>query len=201
MSLSNINGLNIDAALKNCGSEKLLLQMLSDFQLSIEAKSNEIEDLFENKNYSDFRIKVHALKSTSRLIGALKLSELAETLEHAAQIEDLATIQLKTPRLLALYRSFSEILKDYIQTDNSENEKDIISIDTFNDLTEKLVTGIEEYDYTTLENVQKELGQYELQLDFYPIYDKIVSCINNVDFQGVSDLLPEIKVIKEGDCK
>ena len=68
-------------------------------------------------------------------------------------------------------------------------------------MTEKLVTGIEEYDYTTLENVQKELGQYELPLDFYPIYDKIVSCINNVDFQGLSDLLPEIKVIKEGDCK
>ncbi|MBP3195789.1 MAG: Hpt domain-containing protein, partial [Butyrivibrio sp.] len=55
--------------------------------------------------------KVHALKTTSRMIGAKELSSLAESLEMAGKEGNQSYIDENTSKLLKLYRSYKEKLE------------------------------------------------------------------------------------------
>ncbi|MCR4735091.1 MAG: response regulator [Treponema sp.] len=188
-----LEGIDLKSALTNCGDFELLKNMFAQFHDSINDKSKELDDYLKNNQISDYKIKVHALKSTSRLIGALKLSELAERLEHAADSGNIAYIREKNPTLLENYRTYLDILKDYTELKEKENNKlKEISIQDFKEYLIKIEEYTKAYDYDNLENIQKELEDYSIPLEFSSIYDKIKTCIYNVDFDGLNAMIPFI---------
>jgi len=66
-----------------CGSEEFYREMLQSY-----LKNNRLDEIrkhFADENWEDYRIAVHALKSTSLSIGATALSEAAKVLEFAAK--------------------------------------------------------------------------------------------------------------------
>ena len=200
LSKLSIEGIDIEAAITNSGSQENLKEMLCQFYLSIDENSSLIETYFNDIEIklSDFRIKVHSLKSTARLIGALELSQKAKDLEVAADNKDINYIKQYTPNLLSSYRSYRNYLKAFAPN-IKENNDNKISIDKnkFLELLSALENFINDYDLDNLEKIQKELINYELPLDFSPICDKISKCIYNVDFEGLFSLLADIKEFKE----
>ena len=200
LSKLSIEGIDIEAAITNSGSQENLKEMLCQFYLSIDENSSLIETYFNDIEIklSDFRIKVHSLKSTARLIGALELSQKAKDLEVAADNKDINYIKQYTPNLLSSYRSYKNYLKAFAPN-IKENNDNKISIDKnkFLELLTALENFINDYDLDNLEKIQKELINYELPLDFSPICDKISKCIYNVDFEGLFSLLADIKEFKE----
>ena len=64
------------------------------------------------KDWNNYGIIVHSLKSSARTIGAVDVSELARTLELAGKNADTDTINRETPRLLVMYRELEEPLKN-----------------------------------------------------------------------------------------
>ena len=73
-----------------------------------------INDLFEKKDWKNYIIEVHALKSTSLSIGAVKLSELAKELEFAGKTEKYNIIEEKQTELLDMYGEVMETIKEYL---------------------------------------------------------------------------------------
>lgn len=71
----------------------------------------DIKGTFDAKDWDNYRIKVHGLKSNSRLVGGMDLGNLAEKCEHAARDKDEATIVAETPNLFALYDETIAALK------------------------------------------------------------------------------------------
>ena len=69
-----------------------------------------IEKCLADGMIKDYTIEVHALKSTSRMLGASELSKRFEHLEQLGHAEKLKEIQEETPEVLALYRSYKDIL-------------------------------------------------------------------------------------------
>ena len=97
-------GINVQMGLDYCcGEEAFYMEMLQMFQSQCEEKKTEIISLYENANWADYAIKVHALKSTSLTIGAELLSELAKALEGAGKKADEAYIRQHHPALLSRY--------------------------------------------------------------------------------------------------
>ena len=83
-------------------------------QIFIEQRDQNVSDIngfFEKKDWDNYRIKVHGLKSNSRLVGGMDLGNLAEKCEHAARDKDEATITAEQPNLMALYDQTIEALK------------------------------------------------------------------------------------------
>lgn len=72
---------------------------------------SDINEAFEKKDWDNYRIKVHGLKSNSRLVGGMDLGSLAEKCEHAARDKDEATILAEHQNLLALYDETIAALK------------------------------------------------------------------------------------------
>ena len=69
------------AGIRNCGSKEAYEGVKKMFAESAMEKAAEIERYFEEEDWENYTIKVHALKSSALLIGATALSERAAHLE------------------------------------------------------------------------------------------------------------------------
>ena len=97
------------ALLYCCDSEELYLQILSTY---LEEDKKEIITRYcEAMDVDNYRIQVHALKSTSRTIGATALSDEALALENAAKKGDTGYISGNTQRVLEEYSKILERIR------------------------------------------------------------------------------------------
>lgn len=87
-------GINVELGLDYCaGDEEFYREMLRMFSIQGMEKRAEIAALYESANWTDYAIKVHALKSTSLTIGAEAFSAQAKELELAGKRGDVGFIQ------------------------------------------------------------------------------------------------------------
>lgn len=106
-------GINVGMGLDYCGGEEsFYLEMLRMFRDQEEEKRQEIISLYEEGKWSEYAIKVHALKSTSLTIGAEALSDRAKALEQAGKKGDEEFIRENHPRLLEMYQDVCRSIAD-----------------------------------------------------------------------------------------
>ena len=97
-------GVNIQLGLDYCGEEEdFYKEMLQMFCSQHTEKKAEIISLYEAGNWTDYAVKVHALKSTALTIGAEQLSAEAKALEQAGKNGDIEYIRQNQPLMLCRY--------------------------------------------------------------------------------------------------
>ena len=97
-------GVNVELGLGYCGGEEnFYREMLRIFCSQSEEKRAELVSLYEEENWPDYTVKVHALKSTSLTIGAETLSAQAKELELAGKRGDTDFIRERHAALLDAY--------------------------------------------------------------------------------------------------
>ena len=85
----NEKGISTEDGLRySAGDEDFYLEILNDYVNTHDAKKKEIEDAFKDNDLETYRIKVHALKSVSKTVGATDVFEKAKALEEAAKEEN-----------------------------------------------------------------------------------------------------------------
>ena len=90
-------------------------------------KALELQQFFEDEDWNNYGIKVHALKSTSRLIGAMELSKLAEHLEECVNNNTIADIQNEHKPLIDKYLAFKHKLEPLLTDKEKEADKKELS--------------------------------------------------------------------------
>ena len=86
MELLKSNGFDTDAGISySAGSEEFYVEMLGTFAENYGEKSSELKSEFEADDWENYRIHVHALKSTAKMIGAQRLADAALAQEMAAK--------------------------------------------------------------------------------------------------------------------
>ena len=105
--LSGVPGLDLSFGIGNCETADDYMDALSVFAESVISKSDEIERLLHEEDFSHYTLKVHSLKSMARLVGAVGLSDAAAEMEAAGKEENSALIREKTPKLLTAYRAYA----------------------------------------------------------------------------------------------
>ncbi|MBR5909306.1 MAG: response regulator, partial [Schwartzia sp.] len=130
--LSDIPLISTRRGVEFCGGNQEYLDALKIFAASIEKRAEELEKLYRNHDYKEYSIKVHALKSMAKSIGAVELSELAAEMEEAGKNRDIAALTAGAEVLLSLYRSLNEPLKRLTeetpkQADGAETEKTLVT--------------------------------------------------------------------------
>ena len=103
-------GFNTKAGIGYCANdEDFYIEMLQTFADEYEEKSGLIKEDYEKKDIADYQIRVHALKSTAKTIGADELSAIALEQENAAKAQDAGAIENGVNALLEKY---SEVVKN-----------------------------------------------------------------------------------------
>lgn len=189
--ISKIDELDADSALKNCGSEELLISTIKQYHSSIDQKALELQQFYEAEDWENYEIKVHALKSTSRLIGAIKLSKLAEHLEECAHNNTIDEIQKEHKNLIENFLDLRHILQPLLQENADDNDKPEITKEELSEIINLLTEYADSFDIDGLDKLIKELESVKLPLDFSDKFDKIRKSVENVDFKELRNLVTE----------
>ena len=114
--------------IKYCnGDEEFYETLLSEYVSESKDKARLIKETYANKDWDNYGIYVHSLKSTSKMIGAMNLSEIAAGLEAAAGKEDVATIDAEHDKMCKLYEDvLSEITEKFGIKDTDNANEDIM---------------------------------------------------------------------------
>ncbi len=136
-----------------CNNEEFYREMLSSYLAN--NKSVDIRKSYEQEDWEQYRILVHALKSTSLSIGAVTVSERAKELEFAAKENRIEDIKMQHDSMFALYQELLQQLEDALngkaetETDNQQEiETDnehilVVDDDAMNlKIAEKMLEGL-----------------------------------------------------------
>lgn len=114
--LPEIEEFDFDYAMRLLGDASLLRFLLDDFKEflgeSMEKLQGYWQELPGEKALDNYRIEVHAVKSTAATVGALLLSKLARLLELAARGENLERIERLHPVLMEEMKTHKERLEE-----------------------------------------------------------------------------------------
>ena len=186
----NIPGINYDAAVTNCGTEDTFVQALEIFFTSLDKKAAEIEGFEREKDIKNYTIKVHALKSAARLVGALQLSEDAKYLEACGDKNDIAEIEAKTPALLSLYRSYKPVLEQVFgKPDEQDMSLPEISVEDLHEMYSLIKGFAADFDLDNIDNMMAEAKNYRIPEAERERFEKIKECVTAADWSTLEQLL------------
>ncbi|MCR4604846.1 MAG: response regulator [Eubacterium sp.] len=183
--ISDIEEIDLDAGIKNGGGKEEFLSILNVFYRTAEAKADELEKYYDEKDIENFTIKVHALKSSARVIGAMDLSEKARLLEEAGKANDIIYIEENTGELLALYRTITGKLSAF---DSEDEKKKEISDASLREAYQTVIEISDSMDFDLMEGILDDLGQYKLPKEDAETYKTIKSLCLEMDWDGIKNL-------------
>ena len=186
-------GLNSVAAVKTIGSVPLYNRIVEEYFKSGEEKYAGIESAYEAEDIDDYTIRVHALKSSSRQIGAVSLGAMAEELENAGKAGDMETIHDKTGPMLEAFRNLLSDLAGYYSEEGSDDEKALIDDAVLKDQLALLHEACEELDMDAMEAVGTELRKYSYPDRLKDQVNRLIHAIDSVDSEGCEALIEEIR--------
>lgn len=153
--------LDWEAGKRNCGSAEGYMEALSVFYQTAAKKAEEIERMYQEDDIRNYTIKVHALKSSAKIIGAEELSSLAKKLEAAGDGGDRAFIRSETGRLLSMYRSLYQKLDQELNaSDGSDEDLPEIAQKDLEDAYRAIIEVAQGMDYDLMEAVMQGLRGY-----------------------------------------
>ena len=183
-----IPGLDADAAVKNSGSKDAFLSVLKIYYDSYEAKVGEIRGFFDAQDWTNYTIKVHALKSSSRLVGALVLGDKAEALEMAGKQTDTEFIFANHQSLMEEYSAIHDALRSGFETEEELPEiPESMLTDAYASLSE--FAQMKEFEMAKM--VMDSLGEYRLPPEDEERVKQIKTCLSNMDWDKIIDLTKE----------
>ena len=187
-----IPGLDVASALELIGSEELYMKVAKDYFKKIDESSLQISDAYGREDWKDYTIKVHALKSSSRQIGATELANLAEQLEKAGNERNLQFIEDNTGKVLELYDSVKEMLRPYFPDKEETVEFDYNSTDIL-ELLDTLLEACDSLDMDALENISKQLKKYAYPDVLTDFMSSLYTSIDDVDTEMCQEIVGQIK--------
>ena len=161
--LRTLQGVDYDAAIAVCASDEILRTTICDFYDAISEQADLIEQYAREKDWNNYTIKVHALKSSARLIGATALSADAAFLEQKGNEQEEAEIERLTPKLLADYRAYLEHLASVAAgEDDAEEDKALVDLDELIEAYEAIKEFAEANDFDSVDAIINQLNDYRI---------------------------------------
>ena len=191
--LAKVSGLNTKEGVEHCGDVDDYLAALKVYANSVTSGADEIEAYYNAEDWKNYTTKVHALKSSSRVIGALELSERAKRLEDAGNAGYIDEIMKDTKPLLELYRSYIEKLKPLIETEEDNSNKPLIDEVELAEAFEAMKDAAATFDYDSMMFIFQSLDEYKLPENKIEPYKQIKEAAAKLDWETINNLLSEAK--------
>lgn len=179
-----MEGIDVAVGMQYSGDdENLYREVLSDYMDTIEEKANIIEKAVEAGELETYTIEVHSLKSISKSIGAMELSELAKDLELNGKNSEWGPIIARTPTLLDMYRNLYDVILPYHTKAGQEpGEKGAIDDETLKGILEQLLESVITYDSIRGEEIIEELSKYDLAQEWADYMKEVSEAMNRIDY-------------------
>ncbi|MCR5083577.1 MAG: response regulator [Parasporobacterium sp.] len=181
--------LNTKDGIANCGDEASYDMALKTYLEDSDSLYKTILNSYENGDIENYTIKVHALKSSSKIIGANMISELAKELESAGNEGNTAFINNHTDELLTYYKSLIYMLKNRFANDESDDDKPEIEESSLKEAFDTIKELAGMFDYDSVAAVMESLEEYKIPGIYEDKVKALKSAITNADWDEIKKVL------------
>lgn len=98
------------------GDKDCVIFLFESFRDNVDKNKTDVVTSYEKEDFSNYTIFVHALKSTSKMIGALNLSEMARKMEESGKAGDFDYIRANYDAMITEYDAVVAEINDYLST-------------------------------------------------------------------------------------
>ncbi|MCR5733274.1 MAG: DegV family EDD domain-containing protein [Lachnospiraceae bacterium] len=186
----------IDAgvALKNSGSEEAFKTVLQIFYDSIPDKHADLEKYYSSGDWENYTIKIHALKSSARLIGATELGEMAEALEMAGKGDNISYIKENHEPVMEYYMSYREALSETFEKAGADQKQDkpdkpVADAGLMESIYEELRVAADDMDCEKVGMIMKEAEEYAIPDQEKEKFELIREKAKMLDYDGILEAL------------
>ena len=117
-------GIDTDAGIKYCvGDKEFYKSLLLQFANETSEKIPSLKKFFHEHDWHNYEIIVHALKSTSKMIGIMDLSEEAKALEMAAKEQKAGFITENHEQVLMDYSRYAAEIKEKLNAGSDDDDE------------------------------------------------------------------------------
>lgn len=186
--------IDVEMGIQNCGSPEYYMETVRIYLDSAPDNREKIEKYFEKGNIQDYTTKVHALKSSSRIIGVKSLGDLAEKLEKAGNDKDISYIAEKTPELLKKYKEITDILDTavteyYSIEEDDDGDKEEITPDKLKEAYSAISETAQMFDYDSMSMVMGMLDKYRIPDSEKERYETLKKAFRDADWDEINNVL------------
>ena len=161
----------------------ILLEML-------DTNPPESEEVLEA--WRQYRVKVHAMKTSAAMIGAVSLSSFARLLEDFSKKLIIEPIKALTDIFLEEWLSYEERLSVFkVNEGNMENEKKF-SASAILKLLSSIDAAMEDMDVDTADEIIKQIQCYEIPDNLNELVNQLASAVINLDIQMEHEIVKKL---------
>ncbi len=195
----DIPELDISLALHLAGSEKLFWQILREYARVIPKKSQLIQKKMEERDWKNYTIEVHALKSASRQVGAIELSELAAEMEKAGKEERIDFILAHHEEMIEKYLAYGPVLAKCLDVPEMRKEpKDGYDGGQIRRHLEEMQDAIDDLDMDAMDEVVAKLEVISLEDEEEKYFQQMKEAVEDVEVEICEAVIRDWKKYLEG---
>ncbi len=196
----NDAGIDVSKGITNNGTLDLYISVLNVFCESIDEKKAEIEEMYRAGRINDYAIKIHALKSSARIIGAVSFGEEAQQLENAGKSGDIDYIREHHEAFMEEYMALREPLKKSLDLINADTGADNTPRKTADGadmakLYKKMRSAAEDMSCDQLEEAYDEMKGFVIPEGDRELFEQLGKAVMNYDYDGVLELLQNRQIV------
>ena len=172
------------------GNEKYVSAIQRYFK-SYESNRKSVEEFLAAGDTENYAIKVHSLKSNSKMIGANELAGAFEELELAAKEGNTALINEKTQPALALYDRVVEAIRPFGEMESVKVAGEI-SAEEARDVANRLLEALDDFDDDLSAELARKLSGYPFRLTQKQKLREAADHISDFMYDEAMELIKEI---------
>ncbi len=188
--------LDVADGIRLSGSEETYVEMLKTYAGMVGSHAKQTWDYFEAGDIKNAAVKIHALKSTSKIIGANEISEVAQELEDAGNASDGEALSKRLPGLLerciTLGAEISDVFAEWGEDASlADDGRPFISEEKLKKAYDKLREYALDNDSLGIESILEELSDYRLSDQDEERLKAVREAYDMLDFELIPDLLQD----------
>ncbi len=185
-----------DALQYSSGTVEDVLENISDYLGEAQDNHEQISMLAQKRDWKNLKILVHSLKSTSRVIGAVHISILAQAMEEAAAGEAGSYVDENIEELLEEYTQLCEKLKKLFDIPDitallPRAEQKSMQREAYIYQAKQFLKGIEEYD-VDFEQLKDFCNMYPKDEQLEDEREQLQSAVSDFDYERIAAKLTQI---------
>ncbi len=196
LSWLDTTGLDVETGIGFTGGQEKYVSALSRFYKNYEKNKTKVTEFLEAKDYENYMITVHALKSNAKMIGARDLSTLFETLETAARNNDTGIIEAQNAVAMTAYEELIGKLSPIGELGDAR-ASDEISADVAREVVDKLIEALDDFDDEEAKKLAQKLSGYPFRMTQSEMLKKAIGYIEDFMYDEAADMIRSISVTIE----
>ena len=184
-------GIDIKTGLDYTGNEDKFVSAIQRFCKGYEKNKSKIDEFYGAGDYENYMITVHALKSNAKMIGAMGLSKMFETLEMASRNGDKATVDGNNAGAVNAYKDLVDKLKPVCELGDVKAPNEITAEEA-RETADKLLEALDDFDDDLSKELVNKLSGYPFRITQKEKLKEAIGFVDDFLYDEAAEIIKEI---------